>query len=107
MAATMDDPLDITDDATSLSSTTPTPIIAAFDPTSLTEYLTDLAVVILNASREDLQVSLLSYPDTLQRCSRFAADPNNLVLYLRKETGEGTATQNGKNNFCRSFVDLC
>lgn len=95
MATAVDDlpdSLTLTDDTT---ASTTTPIIAAFDPLLLTEFLTDLAVVILNASREDLQVSLLSYPDTLQRCSRFAADPNNPVLYLRKETGEGTATQNG------------
>src|SRR5204863_1768995 len=95
---------DITDDATLLSSTTPTPIIAAFDPTLLTEYLTDLAGVILNASREDLQVSFLSYPDTLQRCSRFAADPNNLVLYLRKEVGEGTAPATPSHNGILSFI---
>lgn len=69
-------------------------IVASFDPTLVTEYLADLAVVVLNASRDDLQASLLSYPDTLQRCSRFAADPNSLVLYLRKETGD-PSLQNG------------
>ena len=98
MATAMGEPPDssttLTDETTSANTTNT--IIAAFDPTLLIEYLTDLAVVILNASREDLQVSLLSYPDTLQRCSRFATDLNNLVLYLRKEVGEGTTTiQNG------------
>lgn len=96
MATAMDEP---PDSSTALAdeANTANTIIAAFDPTLLAEYLTDLAVVILNASREDLQLSLLSYPDTLQRCSRFAADPNNLVLYLRKEAGEGAPTtiQNG------------
>ena len=110
MATAMDEPPDsstaLTDETTSTNTTNT--IIAAFDPTLLTEYLTDLAVVILNASREDLQVSLLSYPDTLQRCSRFAADPNNLVLYLRKEVGEGTPTtiQNGNSAYHLCIVDL-
>jgi hypothetical protein len=99
MAATaMDDPpdsLSATASPLSEDTTTTTTIIAAsFDPTLLTEYVADLAVVALNASREDLRLSLLSYPDTLQRCSRFAADPNNLVLYLRKETGD-TSSQIG------------
>jgi hypothetical protein len=92
MAATaMDDPpdsLSATASPLSEDTTTTTIIAASFDPTLLTEYVADLAVVALNASREDLRLSLLSYPDTLQRCSRFAADPNNLVLYLRKETGD-------------------
>ena len=69
-------------------------IVASFDPALVVAYLTDLAVVVLNASRDDLQVSLLSYPDTLQRCARFAADPNSLVLYLRKEAGD-PSLQNG------------
>ena len=102
MAATaMDDPPDsLSTTASPLSedTTTTTIIAASFDPTLLTEYVADLAVVALNASREDLRLSLLSYPDTLQRCSRFAADPNNLVLYLRKETGD-TSSQIGIGPF--------
>ena|ERR1700685_3284479 len=98
MAATaMDDPPDsLSASASPLSedTTTTTIIAASFDPTLLTNYVADLAVVALNASREDLRLSLLSYPDTLQRCSRFAADPNNLVLYLRKEAGD-TSSQIG------------
>ena len=90
--AAMDEPPD-TSTATTLIDENST-IVASFDPSLLTEYLTDLAIVILDASREDLEVSLLSYPDTLQRCSRFAADPGSLVLYLRKETGDAN-TQTG------------
>jgi dynein heavy chain 1, cytosolic len=70
-------------------------IVASFDPTLVVEYLAELAVVVLDASRDDLLVSLLSYPDTLQRCSRFAVDPGSLVLYLRKEPGDASV-QNGK-----------
>jgi dynein cytoplasmic 1 heavy chain len=69
-------------------------IVASFDPNLLVSFLTDLAEVTLNASRDDLQVSLLSSPDTLQRCSKFAADTNLSALYIRKELGEASA-QNG------------
>ena len=95
-AAAMDDPLDSLAATSSplAEDATATIIAASFDPTMLTDYLADLAVVALNASRDDLRLSLLSYPDTLQKCSRFAADPNSLVLYLRKETGE-TGSQIG------------
>jgi hypothetical protein len=106
MATAMDDPPDssaLTDETTTTTTST---IITTFDPTLLIEYLSDLAVVILDASREDLQVSLLSYPDTLQRCSKFAADPNSLVLYLRKEVGEGTAAQNGDFQISSHFMLL-
>lgn len=91
MAAAMDD----SSDATSPLTEDTAAIVASFDPNTLVEYLTDLAVVTLNASREDLQVSLLSYPDTLQRCARFAADTNNIALYMRKDSGEASSSQNG------------
>jgi hypothetical protein len=111
MAATaMDDPPDsLSATASPLSedttTTTTTIIAASFDPTLLTEYVADLAVVALNASRQDLRLSLLSYPDTLQRCSRFAADPNNLVLYLRKETGD-TSSQIGIGPIFKSWLGV-
>src|SRR5271170_4982600 len=107
MAATaMDDPpdsLSATASPLSEDTTTTTIIAASFDPTLLTEYVADLAVVTLNASREDLRLSLLSYPDTLQKCSRFATDPNNLVVYLRKETGD-TSSQIGTRPFFKSWL---
>jgi len=100
MMASVDDPPDMTTGTTGATNTPLTDetaaIVASFDPTVLIQFITDLAIIVLAATREDLQVSLLSYPDTLQRCSRFAADPTNHVLYLRKETGETTA-QNGLN----------
>ena len=88
--ASLDDP----PEQTALLTDETAAIVASFNPTLLTEYLTELAGALLNASREDLQVSLLSYPDIIQRCSRFATDPNNLVLYLRKELSDASA-QNG------------
>ena len=73
-------------------------IIASFDPNVLVGYLTNLAVMILDASRDDLQVSLLGYPDTLQRCAKFAADPNSAALYMQKDLGEAS-TQNGNSTY--------
>jgi len=106
-AIAMDDPPDSLAATTSPlnedTTTTTTIIAASFDPTLLTEYVADLAVVTLNASREDLRLSLLSYPDTLQKCSRFATDPNNLVVYLRKETGD-TSSQIGTRPFFKSWL---
>lgn len=90
MATATDDSPDTLGTSSTLTEDT-TAIIASFDPALLIDYLTDLAKVMLNASREDLQVSLLSYPDTLQRCSRFAADQNSQVLYLRKEPGDASS----------------
>lgn len=96
----MDEPIDsiittATPPPSSALTDDTTTIIPAFDPTLLMEFLSELAVAILDASRGDLQDSLLSYPDTLQRCSRFATDSNNLALYLRKETGDDSP-QHGK-----------
>jgi len=98
MAATMDEHADtlISDETTTTTTPISTSIVTAapFDPTVLMDYLAELASVILNASREDLQLSLLSYSDTFQRCSKFATDPANLVLYLRKEFGDATSQNN-------------
>jgi dynein heavy chain 1, cytosolic len=85
----MDEPSDSIIAAPSSVGDETTTIAAPFDPTLLTEYLTELATVLLDATRYDLQVSLLTYPDTLQRCSKFATDPNAAVLYLRKESADG------------------
>jgi hypothetical protein len=88
--ATLDDPIE---SSTSLTEETAT-IVAPFDPSLLTDHICIIADVLLNASCEDLQVSLLSSPDTITRCSKFATDSNNLVLYLIKETGDASS-QNG------------
>lgn len=101
MAAVMEDFPDTT--ATPPLTDETAAVVASFDPNILVEFLTDLAVVTLNASRDDLQVSLLSFPDTLQRCARFAADTNQNAIYLKKDTGDSTS-QNGKRT--RRFPQL-
>ena len=90
MAAVMDDSPDTTSSLTEETAA----IVASFDPNILVEFLTDLAVVTLQASREDLALSLLSYPETLQLSARFVADTNQTAIYLKKDSGENSS-QNG------------
>jgi len=64
------------------SSTAPT-----LDPRVVLEYLNQLLIVTLGASREDLEASLrssLRLSDTLQRCTRFASEPQE-ALYVQQE----------------------
>jgi len=73
-------------------------IVAAFDPSVLAECVANLAVLVLSASRDDLLQSLLAYPDTVQKCSRFASDASSQSLYLTKDSADTTlpsASQNG------------
>jgi hypothetical protein len=79
-------------------------IITAFDPSALAEYVADLAVLILNASRDDLSLSLLAYPDTVQKCSRFASDANSQSLYLRKDTSDATLPTGPQNGSPHPYV---
>jgi hypothetical protein len=106
MATAMDDLLmgDSVIDDPPTSSSSPAPgaggaaaIVAAFDASALAEYVADLAVLVLNASRDDLLLSLLAYPDTLHKCSRFAADASSQSLYLRKDTADTTLTPSSQN----------
>jgi hypothetical protein len=116
MATAMDDLLvgDTLIDDPPTSSSSPAPgagaIVAAFDASALAEYVADLAVLVLNASRDDLLLSLLAYPDTLHKCSRFAADASTQSLYLRKDTADTTLTpssQNGNPPTCSIPPFIC
>lgn len=95
------------------SSSSPAPgaggaaaIVAAFDASALAEYVADLAVLVLNASRDDLLLSLLAYPDTLHKCSRFAADASSQSLYLRKDTADTTLTPSSQNGIPLTSLPL-
>ncbi|KAH8593491.1 cytoplasmic dynein-like protein 1 heavy chain 1 [Bisporella sp. PMI_857] len=60
------------------------------DPNVVVEYLAAVLQITLGASREDLENngSLLSksrYSDTIQRCTRFASESQQLVLYVQKD----------------------
>lgn len=67
----------------SISSTT-------IDPSLILRHLVDLLEIILGASSEDLESygSLLSESkrhDTIQRCNRFASEPQVAALYVLKD----------------------
>ena len=81
-------------------------IVAAFDPAVLAEYVADIAVLVLNASRDDLLLSLLAYPDTIQKCSRFASDTNSQSLYVRKDSAD-TTLPSGSQDGTSATVSLC
>ncbi|EFX05210.1 dynein heavy chain [Grosmannia clavigera kw1407] len=60
------------------------------DPTRVIEHLTAVLEAALGATRDELEApgSLLSksrYADTVQRCSRFAHEPQVVSLYIQKD----------------------
>lgn len=72
-----------------------------FDADVIVQHLTDLVEVTLGASTEDLQRqgSILSSSkrhDTVQRCTRFALEPQ-VALYVQKTVGD-TQQINGNHH---------
>lgn len=56
-----------------------------FDPAPLKEYLGKIISFLLAADASDLESSLFANADTLEKCKRFANDPQSPVLYILKE----------------------
>ena len=76
-----------------------TAAFAAVDPVRVVDHLVALLEAALGATRTELEApgSLLSktrYPDTLQRCTRFAVDVQ-VALYVQKDLVSADATENG------------
>ncbi|KAK2746366.1 hypothetical protein FQN57_003248 [Myotisia sp. PD_48] len=76
----------------------PPAILPAADPSDVVQHLADVLQGTLGASKTDLESpgSLLSnakYPETLQRCERFASE-SQMALYAHKDLLE-TETTNG------------
>lgn len=72
---------------------------AAVDPTRVVDHLAVLLEATLGATRAELEApgSLLyktRYPDTLQRCSRFALDAQ-VALYIQKDLVPTDTVENG------------
>jgi len=61
------------------------PLTEPFDPLLLKDYLEKLITILLAADAVEINNSLFSYPDTLEKCKRFANDPQSPVLYILKE----------------------
>ena len=63
---------------------------STIDPSLIVRHLVDLLEIVLGASAEDLEshgslLSELKRHDTLQRCTRFASEPQVAVLYVLKD----------------------
>lgn len=80
------------------------------DPSIVVRHLVDLLEITLGASTEDLesQGSLLSESkrhDTVQRCTRFASEPQ-VALYVLKDvvlTDQSTDPQNGSGIYLNKY----
>jgi hypothetical protein len=90
---------------------TPSPTPPAVDPKIIVEHLERILDVNLGATQQDLYApgSLLSVArreDTLQRCSRFAAEGQS-ALYLVKNRAEDALTDgpDGANGRCTSKLE--
>jgi hypothetical protein len=69
------------------------------DPVRVVDYLASLLEATLGATRSELEAtgSLLSkagYPDTVQRCTRFATD-SQVALYIQKDLATTNGLENG------------
>lgn len=78
---------------------------AAIDPSRVVDHLAVLLEAALGATRTELEApgSLLSkarYPDTLQRCTRFAVD-TQVALYIQKDLVPTDRLENGDTDESR------
>jgi dynein heavy chain 1 len=71
--------------STSMSTSNGEEPLLTFDPVLLKAYFMELLPYVLAAEPEDLSASLFAYPDAMEKCRRFANDPNSPVLYVIKE----------------------
>jgi dynein heavy chain 1 len=73
------------------------------DPSLVVDYLSDLLEITLGATSADLEAngSLLSKVkrnDTVQRCTRFASEASQVVLYVQKDLVSPESGSNGHLN---------
>jgi dynein heavy chain 1, cytosolic len=78
---------------------------AAVDPSRVVDHLAVLLEAALGATRTELEApgSLLSkarYPDTLQRCTRFAVD-TQVALYIQQDLVPTDRLENGDTDESR------
>jgi dynein heavy chain 1 len=79
--------------------TPPSPTFIAIDPTKVVEHLAAVVTIALGANREDLEkegnlLSPSNHADTIQRCTRFAAD-SQVALYIQKEIAPASDVPDG------------
>ncbi|CAM0135389.1 unnamed protein product [Umbelopsis sp. WA50703] len=86
--------------STSMSTSNGEEPLLTFDPVLLKAYFMELLPYVLAAEPEDLSASLFAYPDAMEKCRRFANDPNSPVLYVIKERqGAGGDDDNSPPSF--------
>ena len=77
------------------------------EPERLVEYLVDVCKAALGATQEELEepgnpLHASRYKETASRCSRFAADTQN-VLYIQKDIATSSAVGNGTDTAGKIF----
>ena len=87
---------------------------ATIDPRRVVEYLTTQLQVTLGADKRELDapgslLSKASYPETVQRCTRFATDTQT-ALYIQKEPApvsqlENGSAEDGTSGVSKTFPD--
>lgn len=65
--------------------------LLTFDTRVLQEYLEQLLPLVLGAEISDLENTIFSYPDTLEKFKRFATDAQSPVLFILKERVGGNS----------------
>ena len=76
---------------------------ASFDVEVFKDYILKLLPLVLGAETNDLESSLFSFPDTLEKCKRFASDAQTPVLYVFKEKEESEED----STFCYHDMSCC
>jgi dynein heavy chain 1 len=56
-----------------------------FDPRKMQDYLEQLLPLVLDAEISELQDTLFTYPDTMEKLKRFANDPQAPVVFIMKD----------------------
>lgn len=84
------------------------------DPATVVQYLTETLQSTLDALKTDLEsagsfLSKAKYPETIQRCSRFASE-SQVALYVQKdaiELEQTNGTEEGTRKLTYFFNMLC
>lgn len=63
--------------------------LISFDPRKLHDYFEQLLPLVLDADTADLENTLFTYPDTIEKFKRFANDPQTPVIFIVKEKEGG------------------
>lgn len=64
--------------------------LLSFDHRKLQEYFEQLLPLVLDAEIVDLENTLFTYPDTVEKFKRFANDPQTPVIFILKEQEGGS-----------------